>query len=160
MRIHLGAVGQLKDGAERQLFDRYVERFANQGRQIHIGPLSVNEVPESRARSAVQRRREEAEALLKKAPADAMLIALDEKDKGLTSCAFATMLATYRDEGSPCLAFVIGGADGHGDDLLRAANHKLSLGPMTLPHRLARIVLAEQLYRAMTILTGHPYHRE
>jgi 23S rRNA (pseudouridine1915-N3)-methyltransferase len=104
--------------------------------------------------------RDEGAALLKKIPTESILIALDEKAAGFSSRALAGMLEKDRDEGARSLAFLVGGADGHGDDLLATAHRKLSLGQMTYPHGLARIILAEQLYRATTILSGHPYHRD
>lgn len=160
MRIYLAAVGQLKNGAERDLFDRYADRFAHQGQLVRIGPMTVVEIPESRARSADQRRKAEALTLLQKVPDDSLLVALDETAKCLTSREFANFLQDRREAGTRTLALLLGGADGHGDAILRKAGRKLSLGRMTLPHGLARIVIAEQLYRAMTILSGHPYHRE
>jgi 23S rRNA (pseudouridine1915-N3)-methyltransferase len=118
------------------------------------------EISESARRSVDERRNEEASELLNRLPNGALLIALDEKGSQLDSSAFAKRLAKYRDEGMRDIAFAIGGADGHGPALLSAASMRLALGPLTLPHGLARIVLTEQLYRAATILAGHPYHRD
>jgi 23S rRNA (pseudouridine1915-N3)-methyltransferase len=160
MRIVLAAVGRLKDGAERALCQRYWTRLAGVGKQVGLGPLSLVETPEGRAGTATARRADEATRLLSAAGTEAFLVALDEAGKGLTSRAFAELLARQRDAGTRSLAFLIGGPDGHGEAALDAAHLRLSLGPMTLPHGLARIVLAEQLYRAATILAGHPYHRE
>jgi 23S rRNA (pseudouridine1915-N3)-methyltransferase len=101
----------------------------------------------------------EAEALLAKRPASHKLICLDRGGSQLGSEGFARVLAKYRDEGAQGVAFFIGGADGLGLSASFKADLVLSLGSMTLPHGLARIVLAEQIYRAMTILSGHPYHR-
>ncbi len=158
MRLIVAAVGRLKD-AERELCERYQKRFDATGRALGLGPLSICELSESRAASAVERKAEEAARLLKAAaPATARVI-LDEGGKALASEAFAKWLAQTRDGGCKGLAFLIGGPDGHGPEVAAGAALKLSLGAMTLPHGLARAVLVEQLYRATTILSGHPYHR-
>ncbi len=159
MRLLLAAVGRLKDGAEREMFDRYAARIDGAGRPLAIGPLQVIEIAESRAAQAPARAAEEAARLLKVAAAADTKVVLDAAGKGMSSEAFAKYLAARRDGGARSLAFLIGGPDGHGPDALAGADLKLSLGPMTLPHQLVRIVLAEQLYRAATILAGHPYHR-
>ncbi len=159
MRITLAAIGRLKDGAERDLFSRYAERIDKTGRALAIGPLACHELPESRAPTPAARKDDEAQRLLGASADAGTRIALDEHAKPMTSAAFAQLLETMRDEGTGHLAFLIGGPDGHGATVLEAATRKLSLGPMTLPHGLARIVWAEQVYRAITILSGHPYHR-
>lgn len=158
MRLIIAAVGRLKE-AERDLYERYITRFDSAGRSLKLGPADLCEVSESRAATAKLRQAEEAERLTKAASGAQVRIALDEKGRALTSNEFARMLAKLRDEGVQELAIVIGGPDGHGEATRKAASHKVSLGAMTLPHGLARIVLAEQLYRAATILSGHPYHR-
>jgi len=159
MRISVIAVGRLKDSAERGLADRYIDRFEKLGRQIGLGALDEVELGESRAQTAAARRDDEAAAMLGRVPARARIVVLDAGGKQLTSEDFAALLASWRDEGVPAAAFLIGGPDGHGRTLAGAADMALSLGRMTLPHGLARVVVAEQLYRAATILTGHPYHR-
>lgn len=159
MRLILAAVGRLKDGPERELYSRYAERIDGAGRALALGPLRLVEVPESRAGSVAARKDDEAERLLKAAAGAEARIVLDEAGAQLPSTAFARQLAVRRDTGVETLAFLIGGPDGHGRAALDAATLKLSLGAMTLPHGLARIVLAEQIYRAATILAGHPYHR-
>jgi 23S rRNA (pseudouridine1915-N3)-methyltransferase len=158
MRLIVAAVGRLKD-AERDLCERYQKRFDAAGRALGLGPLSICELSESRAASAVTRKAEEAGRLLKAAASASALVVLDEGGKALASEAFAKWLAQTRDGGCKGLAFLIGGPDGHGADVVQGAALKLSLGAMTLPHGLARVVLIEQLYRATTILSGHPYHR-
>jgi 23S rRNA (pseudouridine1915-N3)-methyltransferase len=160
MRLLLAAVGRLKDGPERELFARYWERLGQTGRGVAIGPLRLAELAEGRAQTANQRRSDEAVRLLKAAEDADVRVALDVRGKAMTSEAFARWLAEIRDGGMETIAFLIGGPDGHGDSALKAAAVKLSLGSMTLPHGLVRIVLAEQLYRAATILAGHPYHRQ
>jgi 23S rRNA (pseudouridine1915-N3)-methyltransferase len=121
--------------------------------------LVLTEFPEARQSSAKQRQSDEAQRLLGAADGADLIVALDERGKTLGSEAFARWLGAQRDDGRRAIAFLIGGADGHGDAVSVGVPFKMSLGPMTLPHGLARIVLAEQLYRAATILAGHPYHR-
>lgn len=159
MRFILAAVGRLKDGGERDLYSRYAERFDAQGRALSLGPLKLAELPESRAQSAELRKSDEAKRLLEACIAADARIALDETGQTMSSVAFARWLAAQRDAGFQTMACLIGGPDGHGPAAVQAATLKLSLGPMTLPHGIARVVLVEQFYRATTILAGHPYHR-
>ena len=159
MRLVIAAVGRLKDGPERDLFDRYRSRLEASGRALGWGPVQVGEINESRASDATSRQNEEADRLLAKAGEIGAKVVLDEDGRQFTSEAFATFMRDQREKGARSLAFVIGGPDGHGEKMLAGADLKLSLGAMTLPHMLARVLLAEQLYRAATILTGHPYHR-
>jgi 23S rRNA (pseudouridine1915-N3)-methyltransferase len=159
MHLIVAAVGRLKDGAERELLGRYRERFADLGKRLGLGPVAWQELSQSRAGDAARRRDEEAAALLKRARHAQRIIALDERGKALSSQAFAQLLAKLRDEGTGTLAILIGGPDGLAPTVRDAAHATLAFGAMTLPHGLARIVLAEQLYRAATILAGHPYHR-
>lgn len=159
MRLAIIAVGRLKDGPERALYQTYAKRLDETGRALALGPLALHELAEGRAQTAAQRRADEAARVLQRAGQDSVKVALDGAGKTLTSEGFAAWLAAERDGGTREVAFLVGGPDGHGPDALHAARLKLSLGAMTLPHGLARIVLAEQLYRAATILAGHPYHR-
>jgi 23S rRNA (pseudouridine1915-N3)-methyltransferase len=159
MRLVIAAVGRLKDGSERVLFERYWDRLEACGRSLGLGPLRLLEIPEGRASAQAARVADEAERLLAKVGDADVKVALDEHGKSQTSEAFAAFLRDQRDAGIGSMAFLIGGPDGHGADVLSAANVRMSLGPMTLPHGLARIILVEQLYRATTILAGHPYHR-
>ena len=159
MRITIAAIGRLKAGPERALLDRYVERLNAAGRKLALS-LAIREVPESRAGSAATRMTQESEALLTALPQKATLVALEEKGKNLDSRAFAERIGGWRDSGVEDLAFAIGGADGHGPGLLARAELRLAFGALTWPHQLVRILLAEQLYRASTIIAGHPYHRE
>ncbi len=158
MRLIVAAVGRLKD-AERELCERYSKRFDAAGRSLGLGPLTITELSESRAASADARKADEAARLMKAASTADVRVVLDEGGKALSSEAFAKWIAQRRDGGAKGLAFLIGGPDGHGAAALDGAALKLSLGPMTLPHGMARAVLIEQLYRAATILSGHPYHR-
>ncbi len=159
MRLLIAAVGRLKDGPERQLFERYRERATAAGRALGWGPLALVEVPESRAPDPAQRKSEEAARLVAKLGEGDVRIVLDETGRELTSDAFAAFLRDRREAGVRAVAFLIGGPDGHGPAALSGADLKLSLGRMTLPHMLVRVLVAEQLHRAATILTGHPYHR-
>ena len=141
------------------MFEKYRDRFEAGGRQLGLTPVLWSETAESRAATAAKRKTEE-EVALRKLTRDAeTLVALDLDGKPLSSEAFAQMLARIRDAGSKVAAFAIGGPDGLSAALLAAASHRISFGAITLPHQLARIILAEQLYRATTILAGHPYHR-
>jgi 23S rRNA (pseudouridine1915-N3)-methyltransferase len=158
VRLIVAAVGRLKD-AERELCERYAKRFDGAGRPLGLGPLTISELGESRAPTAETRKADEAARLLKAAAPAAARVALDENGKHLSSEAFAKWLAQMRDSGCKGLAFVVGGPDGQGREALDGAALKLSLGALTLPHGLARAVLIEQLYRAATILAGHPCHR-
>jgi 23S rRNA (pseudouridine1915-N3)-methyltransferase len=159
MRLLIAAVGKLKQGPERELFAHYLGRAEAAGRKLHLSPLSVAEVAESRAATASARVKAEGDALLTKVPSSHKLICLDATGSALSSEAFAKLVARCRDDGAEGLAFLIGGPDGLAKGVLERAGRIVSLGPMTLPHGLARVVLAEQIYRAATILAGHPYHR-
>ncbi len=159
MRLLIAAVGKLKQGPERELFAHYLARAEAAGRTLGLAPLTLIEVPESKGQSSAARRKEEAAALLAKLPSSSKLVCLDAKGEAKTSETFAQVLAKFRDEGTRALAFFVGGADGLGEAALARADARLSLGAITLPHGLARVVLAEQIYRAATILAGHPYHR-
>ena len=160
MRFFLSCIGRMKAGAEKDLFDRYLDRARKTGRSLGITSVSATEFPESRAQRAEDRKAEEARQLLQSVQDGAKLIALDERGRSLSSTEFSTKLDTWKLDGVPDVVFAIGGADGHGAELLQKADLNLSLGAMTWPHQIARILLAEQIYRAMTIQSGHPYHRE
>lgn len=159
MRLIVAAVGKLKDSEERSICERYSKRLTVSGRGIGIGPLDIIELTESRAEATAARKAEEAARLLKATSVASIRIALDENGAALTSEAFAKLLTKHADGGIKACAFLIGGPDGHGREVLDSAQLTLALGTMTLPHGLARIVLIEQLYRAATIASGHPYHR-
>lgn len=158
MRVEILAIGRLKDDAEAEIVARYRKRFDQTGRACGLGPLNIVDFPESRAAAATERKAQEADRLLDAAGTGA-LVALDVGGRSLSSEAFADHLRTLADRGTRSCAFLIGGPDGHGAAILSGSAIKLSLGPLTLPHGLARVILTEQLYRAATILTGHPYHR-
>jgi 23S rRNA (pseudouridine1915-N3)-methyltransferase len=159
MRLIVCAVGRLKEGPERALVERYRDRLAPLAKRLGLAPVAWHEIGESRASEASRRRDEEGTALLKLVREAEFVIALDESGKALTSEAFARVLAKARDSGAKAAGILVGGPDGLSDAVRTAAHLKLSLGAITLPYGLARIVLAEQLYRAATILSRHPYHR-
>jgi 23S rRNA (pseudouridine1915-N3)-methyltransferase len=159
MHLTIGAVGKLKAGPDRDLYQRYADRVSPAGKALGLGPLTCIEISESRKGSAKERRGDEAATLLGKIPDASILIALDEKGEALTSDGFSRLMGKQRDSGTSNLCFIIGGPDGLGEAVRDKAARIISLGAMTLPHGLARVVLVEQIYRAVTILAGHPYHR-
>jgi 23S rRNA (pseudouridine1915-N3)-methyltransferase len=160
MRVVIHAVGRMKSGPEAELAARYFDRFAKTGAALGLTVAPIIEIPESRAPSPDQRKREEAAKPLAMQAGGAQLILLDERGEAPDSAKFARMIAVLRDNGARELVLALGGPDGHGDELRAAASTMISFGRMTWPHQIARILLAEQLYRAATILSGHPYHRQ
>jgi 23S rRNA (pseudouridine1915-N3)-methyltransferase len=158
VRLFVIAVGRLKDGPERELAARYEERARASGRPLGFTGFDTLELAESRNPRAPDRKAEEAAGILAKL-GDGVLFVLDERGGSPTSEAFAQALAKRRDAGRRSLALVIGGADGLDPSLVARAEDSLAFGRMTLPHQIVRVLAAEQLYRAMTILSGHPYHR-
>lgn len=159
MRLLIAAVGRLKAGPERDLARRYVERIGQIGRGVGLDAPEIVELDESRARRPDERKRDEGVALRQAIDPKLAVIALDERGKALSSEAFAEMIGRHRDDGAAGLAFVIGGADGLDPALIASADQRIAFGAMTWPHQIVRVLLAEQLYRAATILAGHPYHR-
>ncbi|MCD7061447.1 23S rRNA (pseudouridine(1915)-N(3))-methyltransferase RlmH [Pelagibacterium xiamenense] len=159
MRVALVAVGRMKDGPERGLVSRYLDRAAATGKPLGLTGFSVVELAESRASSAGARKAEEARALRAALPEKSVVIALDERGKSLSSDDFAGRIEAWRDMGRADLVVLIGGADGLAPEIRERADLVLSFSPMTWPHQIVRVMAAEQLYRATTILAGHPYHR-
>jgi len=155
MRLHICAVGRLRAGAERVLIDDYLARFDRTGRGLGLGPCTEHQVEDKKGGGIAA----EAVLLRKSLPAGARMAVLDERGKTLASPEFAKELARWRDAGTQDAAFVIGGADGLDPDLRAGADVAVSFGPMVWPHMLVRVMLAEQLYRAASILSGAPYHR-
>lgn len=151
MRILIAALGKAKAGPEQDLFRQYCRRLTPQ-------PV-LKELEEKRPLAGPQLKAREAELLLAAIPDGSKVVALDEKGRDLGSVEFAERLRGWRDTGTQDIAFLIGGADGHGDAVRERADLLLSFGRMTWPHMLVRALLAEQLWRAHSILTGHPYHR-
>lgn len=159
MRLSFVAIGRMKDTGEIELIARYQKRIDQVGRALALGPLLVNELPEARQADPTQRKSDEATRLLSAAARADRRTVLDEGGKQLTSNEFAEHLRKTRDDGVREMAFLIGGPDGHDPRVHQGADLVLSLSRMTLPHSLARALLAEQIYRALTIISGHPYHR-
>lgn len=155
MRIGIYAVGRLRAGPEKALIDDYLTRFGRSGRALGLGPAQVFEVEDRKGGGIAA----EAALLRRALPKGALLCILDERGAALSSPELARKLATWRDAGRADLALVVGGADGLDPGLRAGADFALSLGRMVWPHMLVRVLLAEQLYRAATILAGGPYHR-
>lgn len=158
MRLVIAAVGRARNAPEEAIAEDYLERARVLGRKLGFPKIELTVVETSRAANAPMRMAEEEKRLAAKLPKGAHIIALDERGRSLTSEAFARLLAKLRDSGTD-IAFVIGGPDGLSPPFRDAANERLAFGAQTWPHGLARAMLAEQLYRALAILAGHPYHR-
>jgi 23S rRNA (pseudouridine1915-N3)-methyltransferase len=155
VRIVLAAIGRLGRTPEAELARGWAERATAAGRSLGLGPVEIVELePRKPGRAA------EGEALLEAAGETAFIVACDERGEVMSSRKFAERIAALRDQGERRLVFLIGGADGHSDEVRAAAKLKLAFGPQTWPHALARAMLAEQVYRAVTILAGSPYHRD
>jgi 23S rRNA (pseudouridine1915-N3)-methyltransferase len=159
MRVIIIAIGRLKLGPERELAETYRKRAQTIGRALGIREIEIVEIRESRAADAERRRVEESIAIANVIPERATIAILDESGESLDSAAFAAVLREWRAENRPAVSFVIGGADGLAASLRERAKLKLAFGKATWPHQLVRIMLLEQLYRAGSILAGHPYHR-
>ena len=159
MRILVLAIGRLKQGPETELAERYRKRAAQAGRSLGLREIEIVEIKESRADDAQKRMLEESIALANLIPEKAVTVILDERGKNLSSTELTEQIRIWRDNGAPALVFIIGGADGLAGSLRDKASLKLALGVATWPHQLVRIMLLEQVYRAVTILSGHPYHR-
>jgi 23S rRNA (pseudouridine1915-N3)-methyltransferase len=155
LKVHICAVGRLRPGPERDLLDDYLERFDRTGRALGLGPVTVHEVEDRKGGGMAA----EAGLLQGALPRGAVICVLDERGKLMGSPGFAERIAGWRDDGRGDLAFVIGGADGVDPGLRAQADFRLSFGKMVWPHMLVRVMLAEQLYRAASILSGAPYHR-
>jgi 23S rRNA (pseudouridine1915-N3)-methyltransferase len=159
MRLVVVAIGRLKQGPERELADRYRERFNEIGRKLGFHGVEIHEIAESRAREAVTRIAEEAAAISAAIPPKSNVVALDAHGKNIESDSFARHLASWRDDQVANTTFIIGGADGLSPELRRMAKLTMAFGSATWPHQMVRLMLLEQVYRAATILAGHPYHR-
>jgi len=159
MDIALVAVGRLKAGPERELCARYLDRASKSGARLGFRGFQVKEIPESRAPQALERLRQEETALLSAFETAGQCICLDASGEQADTGTLATRLAHAAEAGTSAIVFVVGGPDGLSEHVLQRADWRLAFGRLTWPHQLARVMLAEQLYRAMTILSGHPYHR-
>ena len=159
MRLIVISIGRLKQGPERELAERYRQQFEDIGRKLGFRGLEIHEIGESRARDPATRISEEAAAISAAIPEKSVLVALDERGDNVDSAAFARHLGRWRDEAVANTIFLIGGADGLSPDLRRKAEMRVAFGAATWPHQMVRVMLLEQVYRAATILAGHPYHR-
>ena len=151
MRIKILAVGRAAGTPEAALVSEYLKRLP--------WPVDIREIEVKGRLKAAERGRRENDLLIKAIPSDARLVVLDEGGSRLTSAEFAKTIDRWRQQAINTLAFMIGGADGLNETVKMRADAVISLSDMTLPHLMARAVLAEQIYRAYTILENHPYHR-
>jgi 23S rRNA (pseudouridine1915-N3)-methyltransferase len=159
MKLGIAAIGLLKSGPEKDLAADYSERIPVLGRSAGLTGFAVKDWVESRAQTADLRKAEEAKRLWSAVPEDGRAIALDERGQSLSSTDFAKLLETQIAGGTRSLQFLIGGPDGHAPETRNKAFRTIAFGPMTFPHRLLRVMLLEQIYRAVTIIVNHPYHR-
>jgi 23S rRNA (pseudouridine1915-N3)-methyltransferase len=159
MRITVAAVGRARDTPEQSLCDLHLKRATALGGKLGFTQLDFLTVDISRGSDNAARMEEEAKRLTSRVPHPAHRIALDEGGRSLSSEALAKHLASLRDRGGRDLVFMIGGPDGMASSLREGANERLAFGLQTWPHLMVRVMLAEQIYRAFTILSGHPYHR-
>jgi 23S rRNA (pseudouridine1915-N3)-methyltransferase len=159
MRIVVAAIGRLKQGSERELAERYRKRAADAGRSAGLSAVDIVEIKESRAGDAARRMLEESIAVANLIPERAVTVILDARGESMSSEAFAGRLHEWRQQDKPAVVFIIGAADGLAPSLKEKASLAIAFGAATWPHQLIRIMLLEQLYRAVTILAGHPYHR-
>ena len=158
MRLIISAIGLIKKGPESELVTDYLKRLRGQAKQIGISQIDILEAKERT--SGDDKKNLEAELLISQIPSDRKLIALDEQGRHITSRELANLIQKNLDQGVQNLCFVIGGADGLSETVLELAEDKLCLGKMTWPHQLVRVMLIEQLWRCVSILTNHPYHRD
>lgn len=159
MKLAIAAIGLLKTGAEKTLAAEYETRIAGLCKKAGFTGLALQEWAESRAAEAKPRMADEAKVLWAAVPAGTVVVALDERGKTQSSEEFAKFLSQQAQGGARQLTFLIGGPDGHAAETREKADRLLAFGPMTFPHRLVRVMLLEQIYRAVTILVNHPYHR-
>lgn len=160
MRIIVAAIGRMKKGPEQDLIARYGDRIKKSGKSIGITALDMIEIPESRASESDIRKREEADVLIGRLPEGCPIFVFDERGKRPSSRDFAATLSKTLDSGAQSCAFLIGGPDGFAEALRDRAQMVVSFGSLTVPHQIVRILVLEQIYRATTILTNHPYHRD
>ncbi|MEO0400077.1 MAG: 23S rRNA (pseudouridine(1915)-N(3))-methyltransferase RlmH [Pseudomonadota bacterium] len=160
MRITVAAVGAAQKSAVAPLIDDYAARITRAAPSVGFKSFAIKEIDASRARTTPERKADEAARLRRAIGDEDAIVVLDEHGKTLSSAAFADWLAARRDSGTKRTSFLLGGADGLDESLINGASLQLALGRMTWPHLLARALIVEQLYRAVTILSGHPYHRE
>ncbi|MGD1926732.1 MAG: 23S rRNA (pseudouridine(1915)-N(3))-methyltransferase RlmH [Paracoccaceae bacterium] len=155
MRLCIAAVGRLKPGPEQTLITKFARRLDATGRPLALGPMDLHELDERKVKDS----KAQSARLIERIAPGSVAVALDERGKTLGSPDLAKLIERTRDAGSDETLFLIGGADGHIIALRERADHLVSFGPMVWPHMLARVMIAEQLYRAVSILAGSPYHR-
>ena len=159
MKIIIASIGRLKSAEEKPLFDKYLNRSRDIGKSAGVNSIELMEFAESRNRQIEKRKVEESDAIQFALPLPNYLITLDQTGKSLSSAELSKVIQSQRSLNAKNLVFVIGGADGLSSNILAKSQLKLAFGSMTWPHQLVRIMLVEQIYRAFTILNGHPYHR-
>lgn len=159
MRIIVAAIGRLKRGPETELAERYRDRAEKSGRSLGLRDIEIVEIRESRAQDTPTRMLEESIALANVIPEGAAVVLLDERGENIDSARFAALLSQWRAASRPATVFIIGGADGLAPALADKASLRIAFGKATWPHQVVRVMLLEQIYRAITILSGHPYHR-
>lgn len=157
--MSLRAIGRLKRGPEKELFDRYADRLEAIGKSHGLHPFSVQEYPESKAPRAPGRMAQEADLLLKNVDEKAFVVVLDERGKAITSPQFTDLIQHQRDDGREETVVIMGGADGLDQTVRERADIILGFGKMTWPHQLVRVLVVEQVYRSLCIMSGHPYHK-
>jgi 23S rRNA (pseudouridine1915-N3)-methyltransferase len=155
MKIQICAIGRMRDIPEAKLANNYLERFNRIGSNFGLGPVKTLETEDKKSGGPTS----EGRLLKNLIPTGSLTCTLDEKGHEMTSIDFANRLAEWRDQGKPSISLIIGGASGLSEDLKNEANCSISFGKFVWPHLLIRVMLAEQLYRAATILSGSPYHR-
>ncbi len=159
MKLVVLGVGRLKSGPEKELAADYQARIPPMGKKCGVTDLTIRDIAESQLPNAEQRMKAEADWLWGQVPQGATTIILDERGTSLDSVAFSKLIGGSADRGVSSLCFMIGGPDGHDPTTRSRAQHIINFGPMTWPHRLVRVMLLEQIYRGLTILNNHPYHR-
>lgn len=159
MRLSVVAIGRLRGGPESSLIEDYSTRVRSVGRPLGVSSFEIREMEAPKGLSGAKRQERESALLSQSAGLQSKRVVLDERGKNLSSAGFAGQIAHWRDEGAAEITFMIGGADGHHASLAASADLVVAFGKATFPHMLVRTMLVEQIYRAMTILSGHPYHR-
>lgn len=160
MKLCIAAIGKLKSGPEKELVARYCDRITAAGKPIGCTQFQNIEIPESRASGSDQRKADEFSSLIGKLPDSGIVIAFDERGKTPDSRAFSSLVQRHIENGAQQISFIVGGPDGLSQEMRQHADHVVSFGSLTMPHQLVRILVAEQVYRAITLLTNHPYHRD
>jgi len=159
MRLTVAAIGRLRAGPEFDLIEDYAARIQAIGKPLGLSPFDIKEFEAPKGLSGLKRRERESAMLSEAAASGAKRVVLDERGVNIASETFARTIERWRDDGASEIVFMIGGADGHDPSLVASADLSVAFGKATFPHMLVRSMLVEQIYRAATILSGHPYHR-